>query len=353
MSTSVNDADVEWFSVPETEVHTIDGDSVRPFGSALLVVQVPQGIDDIEKSTMTCTIDARWAPGHSVSDGVLRPVLDKEHLREPLEHQPGQTYDYASGFLPKNDGTWKSISLDPEWLDTLTPVIEKNGKNQTTLTAIFTAIGLINGTHHIPQSSDGTDLVYDTAANVIATLVTDGISRIGMHSQDHNPTILAGKIEPENYQAFFSGDPKRPSYVYPPPYNVASANQTQMTWYMTISGLSYKADDTANILALTLLLVYVFMALMHMGWVLITKSAFDAWKDVAELLLLAKKSPPLPAKFAGTCAGIKTKATWESLVKVRVVEAPSPREEELHMLIDESENGYEKVTPGEKYGKRT
>lgn len=347
---SVNDADVEWFSVPETEVHTIDGDSVRPFGSALLVVQVPQGIDDIEESTMTCTIDARWAPGHSVSDGVLRPVLDREHLREPLEQQPGQIYNYASGFLPKDDGMWQSISLDPEWLDTLTPIIEKNGENQTTLTVIFTAISLNNGTHHIPHRSDGTDLVYDTAANVIATLVTDGISRIGIHYQDRNPTILPCKIEPEDYQAFFSGDPLSPSHAYPPPYNVASANQTHMRWYITLSGLSYKADDTANILALTLLLVYVLMAFMYMGSVIITRSASDAWEDVAELLLLAKNSPPLPAMFADTCAGIEAKATWESLVKVRVVGTPVPGEEEPNMLIDENENGYEKVRTGTRHG---
>lgn len=69
-----------------------------------------------------------------------------------------------------------------------------------------------------------------------------------------------------------------------------------MRWYITISGLSYEADDTANTLALTLLLVYVLMAFMHMGWVMMTRSASDAWEDVAELLLLAKKFSPAAGK---------------------------------------------------------
>lgn len=68
------------------------------------------------------------------------------------------------------------------------------------------------------------------------------------------------------------------------------------------------------------------------------------------MLLLAKKSPPLPAKFVDTCAGFEAKTAWESLVKVRVVEAPVPGEDELNMLIDENENDYEKVRPGTRYG---
>lgn len=279
---------------------------------------------------MTCTIDARWAPGHNVSDGVLRPVLDKEHLREPLEQQPGQTYNYASGFLLKDDETWQSISLDPEWLDTLTPVIEKSGENQTTLTAKFTAIGLTNGTHHIPHSSDGTDLVYDTAANAIATTVTGGISRIACTIKIAIQQSSLAKLSPKT---------TKPSFL-----------ETHMRWYITISGLSYKDDDTTNILALALLLLYVLMAFMHMAWGMITRSASNAWEDVAGLLLLAKNSPQLRAKFANTCAGIEAQATWENLVKLRVVGAPGPGKEQPHMLIDENENGYAQVRPGTLYG---
>lgn len=131
---------------------------------------------------------------------------------------------------------------------------------------------------------------------------------------------------------------------------MASVNQTDMRRPITVSGLSYKADDTVNILALTLLLVYVLITFIHMSWVTLKRPASDSWEDVAELLLLAKNFPPLPAKFADTSAGIEVKATWESLVKVRGFEAPVPGKEELHMLIDENENGYVQVRPGTLYG---
>lgn len=64
--------------------------------------------------------------------------------------------------------------------------------------ASLPAISLINGTHHIPNSLDGTELVYDTAENVMATIVTDGIFRIGMHFkiaiQQSSPAKLSPKI---------------------------------------------------------------------------------------------------------------------------------------------------------------
>jgi len=341
-----SDTGAQWIPVPTTQVFTTNGDAVKVYASALLVSQLPQSKNGIPASTMTCSIDARWAPGESVSRGTLVPVLDPVHLRVPSAQ--GQGYNEAAGFLPKDDGSWQLISLDPEWLQTLTPIIERSGRNQTTLVALFEVIGLINGTGGIPNI----DVVYDVAANAIATLVADGISRIGMHYQDGNPAINICYIDPQNHSAFFSGDQQNPLYTYPPPVGVSAANQTQMRWYITISGLSYKADSPASQLALALLFIYTAMVLAHIAWIISTGYSSEAWNNLAELMVLAKNSPPAQGNLANTCAGIEAGSTWTKRARIRVVgnQTPNIKEEELHLLIDEIDNGYEKLESDVAYG---
>ena len=299
---------------------------------------------------MTCSIDARWAPGKIIGESALVPVLDPDHLRAPSE-QEQQPYDEAYGFLPKDDGSWQSISLNTEWLYSLTPIIQNTDRNRTTLTTLFEAIGLINGTNGIPNI----DIVYSVAANAIATLITDGISRIGVHWQAGNPTINACWIDPKDYSAFFSGNQDNPAFTYSRPVGASVTNQTQMRWYTTISGLSYKADSFASQLALSLLFTYTAMVLAHTVWVIWTGYSTEAWQDMTELMILAKDSPPAQGSLANTCAGVEARSTWRKKARVRAVgkRKSNVKEEELHVLIDEigdQNNDYEKVKPNGVYG---
>lgn len=298
---------------------------------------------------MTCTIDARWAPGEIVSNGPLVPVLDRAHLRSP-----SSGYE-AAGFLPKDDGSWNLTTIDLEWLHILAPVIELNGKNRSTLTTLFEVIGLINGTYRIRNAED-LDRVYSTAASAIATLIVDGMSRIGVDSQVGNPVIETSRIDRSNYKSFFSGNPKNPSYTYPPPPGVSAKNQTKLTWYVTIPGLSYKADSTAANLSLALLFTYTLMVLLHMGWTLATGYSSKAWKSPEELIVLAKNSPPQAGQgsLANTCSSIEDRNTWKKMARIRAIQSPKlqTHEEELHVLIDEGVKGYTKVERNREYGQR-
>lgn len=347
-STSI-DGVVEWVPVPSGQVFTSDGDAVNVHASALLAVQVPRGDNGIPASIITCSIDARWAPGESVQgNGPLIPVLDSAHLRAPSTQ--GQPYNDAAGFLPKDDGSWQFISLKPEWLHTLTPIVEGN---KTTLTTLFEVIGLIHGKVGFPNL----EIVYNVTANAIATLVTDGISRIGIHYQAGNPTISACYIDPSDFSSFFSGDQQNPSYTYPRPVGVSAENQTQMKWYVTTPGLSYKADNTASLLSLALLFVYTAMVLAHIGWILWTGYSFEAWKTPPELVLLAKNSSPSRGSLANTCAGVEAPGTWSKKARIRVFKSQKPNveEEQLHLWIHEvgdSEDGYEKPKFNIPYGRK-
>lgn len=74
---------------------------------------------------------------------------------------------------------------------------------------LFEAIGLINETIGISNI----DIVYDIAANTIATLVADGICRISVQYQSGNPAIVASYIGLQDCLCFFSGNHDNPSYT--------------------------------------------------------------------------------------------------------------------------------------------
>ncbi|CAG9990319.1 unnamed protein product [Clonostachys byssicola] len=241
---------IEWISMPKIQVRAADNSAmVNAYGSALLVAQVPKGPNGVPASLMTCCIDARWAPGVVIADGAIRPVLDPNHLRQPSGKLAG--YDESGSLRPKDDGSWQQITIEPKWLHTLTPVMENADGKWNTMTPLFEASGLINGTVKFPNL----ETVYGIAESAVSTLVADGVSRIGIRYQVGNPTIDACFVDPKDYGNFFSGAPENPSYTYPPPYGVSNTNQTRMRWYITIPGLSYKADNAASRLALSLLFI--------------------------------------------------------------------------------------------------
>jgi hypothetical protein len=338
--------------MPTTNVPTSEGETVEAHGSALFVIKLPEAPNGIPASTMTCTIDARWGPGEIVSNGPLIPILDAEHLRKPEDRSP---YNNAAGFLPRDDGSWKSISIEPTWLRSLTPIVDGDSGNRTTLTNIFEVIGLINGTNHIPNI----DFIYDFASNAIATMVTDGLSRLGIRYQVGNKAIDACYIDPQQYPGFFSGDQDKPSYTYPGPEGVSQANRTRLTWYITIPGLSYKADSSGSILSLSLLFTYVLMALIHTSFVAWKRYYFGTWDGPMDWIVLSKNSPPATT-LDNTCSGIECLKTWSQRVRIRKVtdrqkkRNPELVGEELHFLVGPVSNedtDYEEIEANTCYGK--
>lgn len=336
--------------MPKDRVPSVgDDEMVDAFGSALLVVKVPEGKNGIVASTMTCTIDARRAPGTIVGNGPINPVLDPKHLRE-LPAKSNSSYNEVVGFRPKDDGSWELIGMDPTWLQTLTPVIKDGDSNRTTITTLLEASGLINATIQIPN----VETAYAVAESAISILVVDGISRIGVQYQAGNPTIDACRVDPKDFDSFFSGSTKNPSYTYPPPVGASAENQTRVQWYITISGLSYKADNPATRLALALLFTYTAMALAHIIWTVWTSYSYSTWEDVTELMILAMNSPPAAECLKNTNGGITAPHTWKKHVAVRV--APKDESEtvgeKLQVVISEAGESFsvqDKVQPNVEY----
>ncbi|KAF1987286.1 hypothetical protein K402DRAFT_453761 [Aulographum hederae CBS 113979] len=350
-----------WLSMPSGDSPTSDGRTTSVYPSALLTIRVSQGSSRTQQDLISCSIDARWAPGSNVflrgtgGNDYFYPELDPAHLRSPSNIPDYNNPEF--GFLPADDGSWQTISLDLSWLNNLTPPITgaENNSTTTTLTTLLDAMNLSNSTTRNP--SDPAHLtppiLSSYAENVIATLVADGLSRIGAYTQATNPSANSASVSVASTKKFLTGA----GYTFPAPANVAAENTTELTWSITVSGLAYTADNAASALALALLFVYVAIVAVHTLWVLWHRWASDAWSSAGELLVLAQNSPPCPKVLGGTCAGIEATETWGRRARIRVVGVKGGEEV---CLVFESEDeeagtgmgmGYGRVKEGKAYGR--
>lgn len=163
--------------------------------------------------------------------------------------------------------------------------------NRTTLSGLFESVDLRIDEN--PDRPANPDTACHYAEDIISTVVADGLSRIGAQAQWDNPASITNfRVPGSSLKAFLSGLKDNPSYTVPCPAGVSAQNQMQMTWYTTVSGLAYKADNTAAQLALALLFACLLVALIHTAVVVWSSWSIVPWKSSTELMVLAQQSPP-------------------------------------------------------------
>lgn len=190
---------------------------------------------------------------------------------------------YQYNFLPIDDGTWRRVQMDTEWLNGLTPPLPSNRPGWNSLAALLTNIGLDNSTGLIFELNDVTSMLE----TVIATLVADGMSPQGyagntgplQHFSDAQ-NLLPWDNSASSQQSMLAG-----SYSFPPPAGTA----TQLRWSVVVAGYAYRADSAAYYLALTVLFLHASLALGHMVYVLWTRVCCDAWDSFVGLVVLARR----------------------------------------------------------------
>lgn len=343
------------------------GNVSSSYSSAMLVINVPvQTGGSFSERTISCSIDARWAPGLFKSqsfveaDDVLVPIIDPSHIRTmDLELDSSFTKDSTANFAPKNDGSWHTLALGLDWLNTLTPRLVDSNSNQTTLTSLLEIINLRNTIDRAGTPYQHPDSVINRFVEmIISTVIVDGLSRIGGQDQldAQNFTIT---VPQDQAVDFLEGTPNHPRFSYPQPPSNATSGRMAMTHNPEITGLAYSANDTARQLALALLLTYVLIVVVHLlysaVWGRREGRTCDAWKDIEELIVLAQNSPPQPNSLANTCGGVDKLSTWARRARVRAVRKGKavPLEEQVHLLVDyleEDEAEYEKLHSRDSYG---
>ena len=346
----------QWIPVPET-AQLSDNSYTADVPSAFLSVQLPVSHILNAGLTFSCSVDARWAMG-TYSGG---PVGDRdaEYVQTATVQNTrafGDLTGYEYNFLPIDDGSWRRVQIDTDWLNILTPFLDSNSPGWTSLAALLTDIGMDNSTGIIIQWDD----VSSVLETIIATLVADGMSRQGYAANGGTSTHFSDALSQipwdnsaPSQQSLLAG-----TYAFPPP----AGPSTPLRWTVVVAGYAYRADSLAYYLALTVLFLHAALALGHMAYVLRTRVCCDAWDSFVGLVVLAAKSS-VPAASSGAAdvfknasAGIERYRTMGTNVRVRALSSTptfgAAAQEEIKIIFGDKrlEAGYQTLQTDKIYG---
>lgn len=136
-----------WLSVAK-DARLSDDSHTTDMPSALLSVQIPHIYSNETGTIFTCSVDARWAVG-IYSGGPVGDIdadcVQKVIVKNTRPFAP-DLGGYRYNFPPIDDGFWRRIHMDMDWLYALTPLLGSNTSGWTSLAALLTEIGMDNST---------------------------------------------------------------------------------------------------------------------------------------------------------------------------------------------------------------
>lgn len=269
---------------------------------------------------IACSIDARWARGTNV--GSALPVTDNMVVFGSLASTAARAGDV--GYSPIPGPEWRFAQLDKTWLDALLPLL--GGANSTretgwtTAASMFTYAGFDNSTGLVVEWAT----LCHTLESTIATLIVDGMSRIGLADNGGNLGHVMDRYEWMDWLPSKISDPG--SYfdrlldgktVVLPPNTTTGAKLMRMHWDVTVSGLAYRASSTAVYLAIAVMFACSTIGACHSAHMLISRRSSEAWDSIEEIIVLSQLSrPSASARLANTSGGIHASAAYKSKVQI-------------------------------------
>ena len=341
---------------------TYNNTFIDTYPSAFITIQLPYPHSTTQGTVFTCSVDARWAEGNNVGTNVDSST--DVFLQHGEVNSNAALFAWTDMIVPVDDGTWRTVDLDNSWLEALTPALNRSADTVsdhtlsptnlqfpgwTTLSSIFQEAGYDNSTGDVGEWSD----LGEFTEMILALLVADGMSRIGL-TQNSGTINQIGNFDYSylpwipDWNSLASALLSGGSAISPPdPMNGPTAS---LDWTVFIEGYSYAADSKAYYLALTVLFLYMALALTHIGYTLRKRWFSDCWEEVPEMLALSHNSSP-SALLANTSAGIEAHATNRLMLKVRVPEPNAGKQETVCLVVglDSGEVGYRRVEVGKKY----
>ena len=191
---------------------------------------------------------------------------------------------YEYNFLPIDDGSWKRVKIEMDWLSNLTPLLGNSTSGWTSLAVLLSDMGMDNSTGAIVKWDDVTSILE----TVVATLVADGMSRQGYAANGGSSTHFSDSLSllPWDNSASSRESILTGAYKFPPPAGVT----TLLKWSVVVGGYAYRADSVAYYLALTVLFLHATLALCHMVYMLRKRVYCDEFDSFIGLMVLAAKS---------------------------------------------------------------
>ena len=341
-----------WIEVPET-ARLSDNSSTTDLPSAFLSVQIPYTKSNISGTTFTCSVDARWAM--AISSGGPVGDMNSDYVQTASIQNTRPVPDlrgYQYNFLPINDGSWRRVRIDMNWLETLTPPLDDSTSGWTSLAALLTDMGMNNSTGVIFQWGD----VPTVLETIVATFVADGMSRQGYAANGGSSTHFSDALDllPWDNSASSQQSLLASTYAFPSPAGAV----TPLRWSVVIGGYAYRADSLAYYLALTVLFLHATLAVGHMAYVLWSRVCCDGWDSFVDLIVLAAKSD-MPrasgALFKNASAGVERYRTMSTQVRLRVSPASGSGgagQEDVKILFGDRTlaAGYQELKIDETYG---
>lgn len=305
----------------------------------------------------TCSVDARWVYGDNVGTGF------NDHIKSSYSMYGALPNEFSDFPFTKNTRPLHGPArMTADWLRTLTPFL---GPDYTTLAALLDPLTMW---YERPV------IFTDEVQSIVATVIADGMSRIGYSLNGGGYTIPAYATKViDRYDIddsnFHDEVYKGKAVLGPPqrdgPFNDTYDynNSTKLTWKVSIGGYYYRADGAAKQFSLAVLLLHAAIALAYFAQRLWTRDrdSSDAWNSVPELLALAQNSQPT-SQLANTSAGIHRGQTMARHARIRCVERSADEKaaatdeylgEQLQLLFDdhqEDERKSEMLVVDGRYG---
>jgi hypothetical protein len=244
-----------------------------------------------------------------------------------------------------------------DWLQSLTPAVESDMAGRTTLASIIEQTKSL----YAANGDSKTDR-FITISSMVASLVVDGLSRIGYGENHENELDVQQSCVGEDSSCPWHWGRNERSEIW----DAILRNKAQLqpddahrresgrdyTWYATVAGYGMKASSTAYYLAFAVLYIYLFLVLFHVAYVVCKGHAGHSWSSLTDLLVLCRTSPAPQHVLKNTSAGVRARSTMKLETRVRVNDAVPFGEERLQLLIGQhgTATSLSKAAPDKEYG---
>ncbi|KAL4952514.1 hypothetical protein BDW69DRAFT_167595 [Aspergillus filifer] len=301
-----------------------------------------------------CTIQAGWVPATVYTDKYT--FWTGWYPWNILFGDRTPAFDQAS-----TEPTNGRVAFGDQWLNLSTPpapitASEAKSWNPSTIESIFLNAGITTDTSSPNEPNTSTLATWLTKSpstyktislieSIICSVVVDGLSRTGSHlifnvSDHHQPedwSIASYKPLPDFANLILTNKPA----LQPPSISENNSSYITLQATMSISGFSMQRS-LAMYLAMSVLLIHMLMASIHMVYVFVKRHTSGSWSTVGELIALSQNSQPAFDVLPNTGAGIKRARTYAQVAKIRAlpdstgVEGQGQGQERIELLFEGS-----------------
>ena len=177
----------QWLPTPNGNTSTNEDGSKNEYPSAFISIQVPVNGSNSSGNIFSCSVDARWALGTNVFGFSLDAAIAEQCGSISNTRSSDDIEFTVNNFLPIDDGSWQTVHLGLDWLNTLTPQLDSNHLCWTSLADMLRGAGVDNSTGLVSYWGGIQDIIEGS----IATLVADGMSRVGYSANGGSPNNLS------------------------------------------------------------------------------------------------------------------------------------------------------------------